>query len=174
MEKELPVRKHPRLKNYDYSSNGAYFITMCVEGRHEMLGQIVGRDAPGAPFVELTEYGKIIRKEIGDTHLHYKNVIIDKFIVMPNHIHMIILIQNENKINENGAPRASRPTSALIPNVIGILKRKTNKKYGFQMWQDSYHDHIIRDREDYRIKWQYIDTNPAKWAEDDYFINESN
>ena len=100
----MPVRKQPRLKNYDYSSDGAYFITMCVEGRHEMLGRIVGRDALGAPFVELTEYGNIIRKEIEETHLYYKNVIIDKFIVMPNHIHMIILIQNE----DNGAPRASR------------------------------------------------------------------
>ena len=89
---------------------------------------------------------------------------------------MIILIQNQNQnnviINNNGAPRASRPTGALIPRIIGILKRKTNKKYGFQMWQDSYHDHIIRDKEDYRIKWQYIDANPAKWAEDDYFVKK--
>ena len=169
MEKELPVRKHPRLKDYDYSSDGAYFITMCVEGRHEMLGRIVGRDALGAPFVELTEYGKIIHQEIEETHLHYKNVVINKFIVMPNHIHMIISIQNPN---DNGAPRASRPTTALIPNIIGILKRKTNKKYGFQMWQDSYHDHIIRDKEDYRVRWQYIENNPARWAEDDYFTKE--
>ena len=70
MEKELPVRKHRRLKNYDYNSDGAYFITMCVEGRHEMLGQIVERDAFGAPFVELSEYGKIICQEIEETHLH--------------------------------------------------------------------------------------------------------
>jgi len=67
MEKNLPVRKHPRLKNYDYSSDGAYFITMCVEGRHEMLGQIAGRDALGAPLVELTEYGKIKRRNKGNT-----------------------------------------------------------------------------------------------------------
>ena len=169
MEKELPVRKHRRLKNYDYNSDGAYFITMCVEGRHEMLGQIVERDAFGAPFVELSEYGKIICQEIEETHLHYKNVIIEKFVVMPNHVHMIIAIEN---IHGNVAPRASRPTSALIPNVIGVMKRKTNKKFGFSIWQDSYHDHIIRDEEDYRVRWQYIENNPAKWAEDDYYVKK--
>ena len=75
MQKELPVRKHPRLKGFDYNSNGAYFITFCVKDRHEMLGRIVGRDAPGAPFVELSEYGKTIYNEITETPLHYKDII---------------------------------------------------------------------------------------------------
>jgi REP element-mobilizing transposase RayT len=222
MSKKLPVRKHPRLKGFDYSSAGAYYITFCVKDRHEMLGRIVGRDAPGAPFsivpdaplshasgvplsivpdaplshasgvplsdpgvpfsiassttlsapgttsVELTEYGKIISKEIAETHLHYKNIVIDKFVVMPNHIHMIVFVRNEND-EKNGAPGASRPTAAIIPNIVGVLKRKTNKAYGFRMWQDSYHDHIIRDETDYQRIWQYIDENPARWAEDDYY-----
>ena len=153
MEKELPVRKHPRLKGYDYNSNGAYFITFCVENGHEMLGKIVGRDALGAPcIVELSEYGKIIYKEIEETPLYYNNVFIDKFVVMPNHIHMIILIDEDD-----GAPRASRPTSALIPRIIGVIKRKTNKAYGFDMWQTSFHDEIIRNEQAYRNIWQYID-----------------
>jgi REP element-mobilizing transposase RayT len=168
MGKELPIRKHPRLKGYDYSSNGAYYITMCVEDGHEMLGEIVGRAAPGAPCtMELSEYGKIVHKEIEDTPSYYKNVFIDKFVVMPNHVHMIILIAGED-----GAPRASRPTSALIPRIIGVIKRKTNKAYGFDMWQTSFYDEIIRNEQAYRNIWQYIDNNPAKWAEDEFYKRE--
>ena len=82
---------------------------------------------------------------------------------------MIIFVKNDD--NEgNGAPGASRPTTAVIPNVVGILKRKTNKAYGFKLWQDSYHDHIIRDEADYQRIWQYIENNPTQWAEDDYFV----
>ena len=173
MQKELLVRKHPRLKGYDYNSNGAYFITMCVKDGHTMLGQVVGRDAPGAPSppapgamcaMELSEYGKIIHKEIKDTPSYYKNVFIDKFVVMPNHVHMIIFITGED-----GAPRAARPTSALISRIIGIIKRKTNKTYGFNMWQTSFYDEIIRNEQAYHNIWQYIDENPIRWAEDELY-----
>ena len=194
MKKELPVRKHLRLKGYDYSRNGLYFLTFCVKDGHEMLGNAVGRDALGAPctrlsehagkrgipdmppypyieldapsYIQLSEYGKIIHKEIEETHLYYKNVIIDKFVVMPNHVHLIVSIQNEDG---NGAPGASRPTNALVPNIVGILKRKTNKLYGFDMWHVSYHDRIIRDEAEYHTKWRYIDENPVRWAEDEYY-----
>ena len=123
MQKDLPLRKKIRLEGHDYSSAGCYFITICVEGKHEMLGT-VGRDALGAPCIDLSEYGDIIQKEIEETHLYYKNIVVDKFVIMPNHVHMIIIIDDEN-----GAPRASRPTTALIPMVIAILKKKTNKRY---------------------------------------------
>jgi len=69
-----------------------------------------------------------------------------------------------------GASGKPRPTNALIPKHISSIKRFTNKQAGFDMWQDSYHDHIIRNDEEYRVRWQYIDNNPAKWAEDDYFV----
>ncbi len=162
--KELPVRKNIRLKEYDYSSNGAYFITLCVKDRHEMLGKIiVGSDALGAPFIELSEYGKFVNKEIEETSLHYAGIAIDKFIVMPNHVHIIIMVDRD------GAPRASRPTTALIPTIVTALKKKTTKTLGFDFWQTSYHDHIIRDEEDYQNHWRYIDENPAKWAEDEYY-----
>jgi len=91
---------------------------------------------------------------------------------MPNHVHIIVCVKNYNATTNDGAPRASRPTTALIPNIVGILKRKTNKSYGFQMWQDRYHDHIIRDKEEYQRTCQYIDNNPSKWAEDDYYVKE--
>lgn len=179
--KDLPVRKNNRLKGYNYSSNGAYFITVCVKNRHELLGKIaVGSDALGAPSVELSDNGKIVFKEIEETPSHYEGVQVDKFIVMPNHIHMIIFIHGEctqgygdDKISmsivEDGVPRASRPT-ALIPRIIAMLKKKTQKSVGFDFWQTSYHDHIIRNEEDYQNHLCYIDENPIKWAEDEYYV----
>jgi len=164
MKKELSTRKHPRLKGYNYSGNGAYFLTFCVKSRHEILGEVVGRDALGAPEIRLSEYGNIIKLEIEKINFYYKNVIVDKYVIMPNHIHIILLINNND-----GAPRASRPTNAMIPNIIGILKRKVNKIYGFNMWQRSFHDHIIRNEEEYRQIWQYIDTNPQNWENDCYY-----
>ena len=161
--KDFPVRKYLRLRGYDYSSNGAYFITFCVRDRHEMLGRIVGRDALGAPSVELSDYGNIVNNEIKETPAYYEDVFVDKYVVMPNHVHIIICVDRID-----GAPRASRHTAALIPSVISMIKKKTNKKFGFDMWQTSYHDHIIRDEAEHQRICQYIDENPARWAEDEY------
>ena len=161
------------MKNWNYNSNAVYHITICVQDRHEMLGKVVGRDAPGAPSstenttntpsIELSEYGKIVFDEIEETKSHYPDITVDNFIVMPNHIHILIRINRED-----GAPRASRPTTALIPRIITVLKRKTNKAYGFNMWQDSYHDHIIRDEAEYQRIWQYVESNPERWEQDEY------
>ena len=144
--KEFPTRKHPRLKAFDYSQSGAYFITFCVKDRHEMLGKLVGRDALGAPYVELSEYGVVVDNEIRNTPLFYTGVAIDKYIIMPNHVHMIVILQKNY-----GAPRASRPTT--ISTILAIIKRKTNKEFGFDLWQTSFHDHIIRSEEEYQMIW---------------------
>ena len=166
--RDLPVRKHPRLKGYDYNQNGAYFITFCVKDRHEILGNVVGRDAPGAPFVELSDSGKAVCEEIEKTQECYGGVVIDKYVVMPNHVHIIVFVDRDN-----GAPGAARPTNALIPTIVTIIKRKTNKAVGFAMWQDSYHDHIIHSEDEYQRIWQYIDENPMNWQKDRYFVEEA-
>ena len=188
---ELPKRKNPRLSGYDYSDNGAYFITICTKDRLNLFGEIffdaqdvfpdgqnvsldtqdvfrnaqniVGCDALGAPKMRLSKYGLIVDKEIKETALYYQSITIDKYVVMPNHIHMIIVIDG------NGVPRASRPTM-LIPNIIAALKKKTNKQCDGSLWQKSYYDHIIRNETDYLRIWQYIDENPVKWADDKYYI----
>lgn len=178
--KELPKRKHPRLKGYNYSRSGAYFITFCVKGGHELLGEIVGRDTLGAPtaiilpYIKLSEYGNIIHKEIEDTYLYYSNISVNKFVVMTNHVHIIAIINNGDGVPRalTGVPRASRPT-ATIPSFISVLKKKTNKAVGFNIWQDSYHDRIIRNEDEYKRIWQYIDENPAKWYEDRYYKKET-
>lgn len=134
-----------------------------------MLGAVVdvGRDALGAPQIpqiKLSEYGKFVRKEIEEMQNYYAEITICKYVIMPNHVHMIIIIDRE----DGGAPRASRPTM-LIPRIVAITKKKVNKSIGFNLWQDGYYDHIIRTESDYNRICQYIDENPLKWHEDEYF-----
>ena len=147
MEIHLPVRKHPRLKTFDYSSPGAYFITICTQGRKRILSQIVGDDAHIVP----EPYGRIAEKYI-------RNVPeIVKYIIMPDHIHMIIRL-------DAGAMWASPPTNK-IAFIVRSIKTLTTKEIGESIFQQSYYDHIIRNQKDYNEIWQYIDRNPSIWIE---------
>ncbi|MCL2673869.1 MAG: transposase [Defluviitaleaceae bacterium] len=123
-----------------------------------------------APHVRLSKYGLIAQKYLEQIESHYQNVFVDKYVVMPNHIHVLIRV-SENDIApiNNGAPRSSRPTS-MLPRVLTAFKKLTNKEFGFNIWQDSYNDHIIRDENDYLIHLQYIENNPTKWAYDRYYV----
>ena len=176
MNTEFKSRKHPRLKNYDYNISGAYFITICTKDRKHILGSIVnaegivvkssgivGRVDPGAPNIKLSQYGQIVSKCIADINFCYESrVTVDKYIVMPNHIHLIVSING-------GAPGSTRPTSTAIPNVISAFKKITNKQCELKLWQSSYYDHIIRSEKDYQEIWKYIDENPIKWELDKYY-----
>lgn len=102
----------------------------------------------------------------------YPHVRIEKYVVMPNHIHLLIAIQQ----GPSGASRTPPPTSArasqVIPMFISTLKRLTNKTAGHALWQRGYYDHIIRSPDDYNTIWHYIDTNPAKWAQDTLYVTD--
>jgi putative transposase len=162
---DLPKRKPNRLKGYDYSQSGAYFITICVKDRQKLLGKIVGGDAFIAPHTRLSKYGMVVDKYIRRTKG------IDKYVIMPNHIHMIIIINSwvSGTIYDNGTMRASSPTQS-IPQLVKSLKILITKKIGFSLFQRSYHDHIIRNEKEYKQIWEYIDTNPLKWEEDKYYL----
>jgi len=163
MQRELPTRKNIRLSGYDYSAEGYYFITLCVKDKHEMLGKVVG-DAPlRVPYCELSEHGIFVDDQIQKTNRVYPHVSIDKYIIMPNHIHMIFVIKD-------GTRGGASPTKATLPQIVQSIKSMTTKQFGFNMWQRSYYDHIIRNEADYLRIWQYIDENPARWAVDDYFV----
>ena len=157
----LPQRKPTRLNGYDYNTAGAYFITVCVENRKNLLSRIVGGDALDAPQNHLTKTGEIVQKNIlwGNG---FGGVTVDKFVIMPNHIHMILFV-------EDGPSRASAPTHAAIPQFISSWKRLCSKELGNNIFQRSYHDHVIRGDADYVKIWQYIDTNPVKWQEDCFY-----
>ncbi len=174
---ELPVRKKMRLNDYNYSQEGVFFITVCVKDKHEILGKTVGSDDPGAPssddpgapssddpgapYMKLSAYGNIVKKYVEEIEKHYP-ISIDKYIIMPNHVHMLIAVLN-------GAPRSSCPTM-IIPRIVATLKKVTNREIGFNIWQTSYYDHVIRNNADYQRVWLYIDENPVKWKEDKYFL----
>ncbi len=164
MEKILPNRKSNRFKNYDYSTEGAYFVTICTKDRAQILCDIVGEGLCALPSINLTPIGEIVRESI-DYINNYDNITIDKYVIMPNHIHMILI-----KSGGHGDPPLP------IYDVIGRFKSYTDSKYKSRghgdpplLWQRSFYDHVIRDEKDYLKIWDYIDTNPARWQEDKYY-----
>ncbi len=148
---ELPKRKSIRLKDYDYSQNGVYFVTICVQKKECLLGTIVGA-VIGRPIVQLNEYGEITKTAVEQILLHYEKVVLDKYVIMPNHIHLILSISNTN----DGRPL----TAPTLSWIVNQLKGTISKKIGFSIFQKSFHDHIIRDEKEYQKIWEYIDTNP--------------
>jgi len=156
----LQKRKPNRLKNYDYSQNGAYFVTVCAKDRAELFGKISVGAASCRP--QLSKTGKIIESEISKLSQTYDGVSVDCHVVMPNHVHMIIVICNENG-RQNAAPTVSQ--------MINQWKRAISKKAGFSPWQKSFHDHIIRNEADYDRIVEYIENNPANWERDCFFVS---
>ena len=165
MLRGLPTRKNNRLQGYNYSQVGYYFITICTKDGHKFFGSIDVGAATCRPFVRLTDIGKIIGESVENINTIYPNVVVDKYVVMPNHIHMLLCVAGL----ENGRQVAS-PTA--VSTIVGNMKRYVSMQCGFSVWQPSYQDHIIRNEPDYQRIWQYIDENPLKWQEDCYFISE--
>ena len=165
---DLSVRKTMRLQNYNYSENGAYYVTICTKNKAKVLGQVVGYGACDIPFTKLSTCGKIVEKHITLLNNKYDYLSIDKYVIMPNHIHLLISITSDNNVSVCRKP--PNPTNELIPKFVSLFKRYCNLEYGQQIWQRSYYDHIIRDEKDYLTKWNYIDGNPSKWENDDYYI----
>ena len=152
----LPKRKPNRLRGYDYSSAGSYHITICTKDKKELFWNNVGATC-GRPQCEytLSAYGKIVDNEIRKIPEVYPTIKIDKCVVMPNHVHMIISIISDEFGRPQDAPTISR--------VIKQFKGSITKQIGFSVWQKGYNDHIIRCQADYDETWQYIDENPLKW-----------
>ena len=105
-EKELPQRKHPRLDNYDYGSAGAYFVTICTQNSRCVLSRIVGRGlAPAeASSLEYTSFGKIAEQQLLSLEDRYEFLSVDKYVIMPNHIHVVLILESE------AAGASPRPT----------------------------------------------------------------
>ena len=163
-------RKHSRLKTYDYTNSGCYFITFCTKDRAHVLSSIVGRGALTPPRVELTNIGKIAAEVIERTSVVYPGISIDNYVIMPNHVHLLIQISPVD-----GGVRAPRPTengSVSITEVIKAMKSITTRKIGTKIWQTSFYDHVIRNDEDYQTRFRYIKENPAKWQQDKYYYQE--
>jgi REP element-mobilizing transposase RayT len=123
---------------------------------------IVGGGAFDAPQVQLSEIGKTLDESIKTTN-RISGVVVDKYVIMPNHLHLILIItKNENN---NRFDRANE----MIPHAVGTLKRFVNRKAEKNVFQRSYHDHVIRGERDYQKIWSYIDDNPRRWKDDCFY-----
>ena len=178
----MNTRKQIRLPNYDYSDNGAYFITICTKDKKKVLGKVVGDGILDVPqsnvigkenvCVRLLKFGIIVEKAIEFLNEHNDNIDVEKYVIMPNHIHLIVMVNVAQGTSGKPSPTLNnintRPNE-IIPTLISSLKRYTNKQCGVDIWQRSYIDHVIRNERDYLEHWQYIDNNPLKWEFDKYF-----
>lgn len=170
MEKELPKRKHPRLDNYDYSFTGAYFITICTQNRSCVLSRIVGRGLAPAETeeIEYTLFGRIVLRQLLLLEERYSHLTVDQYVIMPNHIHAVLVLDNET------AGASPRPTIMDIVCAYKSLATRECKRNGFEgkLFQTSFHEHIIRGREDYIEIAKYIYENPFRWRYDELYAEK--
>ena len=157
-----PVRKKNRLECFNYSSAGYYFITICTKNKENLFGRIIGGDEINPPWMKYSEIGRIVEKQI-QTINRTQYVRVDHYVVMPNHIHMILIVEKNDHSGEIQA-------NAIIPHTIGGFKRLCAKEIGTDLFQRSYHDHIIRDQRHYETIWNYITDNPRRWKEDCFYL----
>ncbi len=152
------IRKNIRLRNYDYSQNGCYYVTICTNFKQLYLSKIL--ENRGAADSILSPVGKMVDESIHFIHNYYDGVSIDKYCIMPNHVHMLITLSGAQ------GGRGNPP----LRDVVGRLKSFTTKRFreitnrsDAILWQRDYYEHVIRNEEDFLEKSRYIDENPAKW-----------
>lgn len=159
-----PQRKRLRLEAYDYSQPGYYFITICTrERKQEALCSIepaVGAIINRPPRISLTPLGRIVDETIRAIPDHYPGILVDQFIIMPDHVHLILSFRN---IGPDGRQIAA-PTP--LSKIIQQMKRIASKQAGVPLWQKGFYDHVIRNDVDLANVRQYIRNNPLKWIED--------
>jgi REP element-mobilizing transposase RayT len=162
-------RRSIRLPLYDYSAPGEYFITICVKERLPVLGTVIEDD------IHLSPAGLIVSKWIEHLREKYPFLVVNHFIIMPDHVHLIIEIINEvnpvDEFDENGgeAYRIKR-RKMLLSKVIGYLKMNSAKEINAlnntsnaSFWQANYYERIIRDIKEYHNVVEYIKNNPLNW-----------
>ena len=153
---EVPKRKPIRIENYDYSTPGAYFITVCTANREKIFWSDRRGELCSPANVPLSDIGMIVNNEIQKLNTVYDSVRVDKYCIMPDHIHMILIIDSDENGRTQFAPTISR--------VIKQFKGSITKQVGRSIWQKSFYDHGIRNQQDYNEICQYIENNPLKYA----------
>ena len=160
---DLPNRKSLRLKYYDYTKAGGYFITLCTHNHKWILSSVTPSTDGRRPQIILTELGRIAQSTLLEISTK-QGIHIDSYVVMPNHIHMIVFIMDN-------------PNSTSTGRFIGAFKSLVAKHWrdacnargttAGKLWQRNYYDHVLRNHQDYVEKLKYIDENPDKWHLDD-------
>jgi REP element-mobilizing transposase RayT len=154
-EMTLPRRRQPmRLQRYDYAQAGAYFITVCTHGRTCLFGTIVDHE------MRSNQAGAILKQTWSNLIAHYQNVDLDEFVVMPNHVHGIIVLSDASPAR-HGLPE-------IVRGFKSFSARGVNEVRGTRgpLWQRGYYEHVIRNETALNGIREYIVNNPARWADD--------
>ncbi len=183
-------RRSIRLNGYDYTQNGNYFLTICTRNRECLFGDV--RDGK----MYLSNYGGLVNECWQEIPAHFPQIVLHEYVIMPNHVHGIIEINNPQSTGANmgvctnavgvganvvgvGANNysplrtpQSRPcgTSRTVGSVVRGFKIGVTKQMGFSPWQRNYYEHIIRNDESYQNIVQYMAQNPLKWEEDCFYF----
>ena len=155
---EMPKRKANRLPEYDYSTPNAYFITICTDKRKNLFWSDVGAIIDRPENVPLTQLGRLAEQSIQEIPRRYPMISVDRYVIMPNHIHLLLQIHTDSNGRSMIAP--------TISTVVRLMKGAVRKTAGFPVWQKGFYDHVVRGDQDYLEIWNYIEGNPGKWAED--------
>jgi len=174
-DSEIHNRRSIRLKGYDYSSAGAYFVTICSYKKELILSSVRAGLVSAHNhdnLIILKPPGKIISNCRYKIPERFENVVIDEFIIMPNHIHAIIIIDNRNRVDARPTPTVGDIICALksecVTEYIKYIK-DNNLIISGKLWQRNYYEHVIRNEKELNIYRKYIEENPSKWIDDEYF-----
>ncbi len=165
-KKDFPKRKRIRLIDYDYSEMGYYYVTICTQNKSKILSQIVGDGIPDVPKINLSKIGQIVEETLKYIDKTNDKISIETYCIMPNHIHLIVFINNEFA---DGSCRNPTPTNSVLSKFVSSFKRHTNKKTNQKLWQRSFYEHVIRNEESLIEISEYIYNNPAVWESDSLF-----
>mgnify|MGYP002859201522 CR=1 FL=1 len=179
MDKNKPKirRRLLRLRGFDYSQPGAYFVTVVTHGRACLFGEEVDGE------MRLNEFGRIVEAVWFEIPSHYPNVESGAFCIMPNHAHAVIFLNDNYIVSKVAGPvgaglrpaptaQTRHPLSEIVRAFKSFTARRINELRntpGQPVWQRNYYEHIIRNDDDYRLIYQYIEGNPAMWPEDEEF-----
>jgi REP-associated tyrosine transposase len=160
-------RKSIRLRDYDYTQAGAYFVTVCTHNAVCIFGAVVDGK------MVLSDEGRVVEGSWNDLPHHYPHVQLDAFVIMPNHVHGIIMLMHHvgaglkpapTELRRHGLPEIVRAFKTFSSRCINQLRRTI----GTPVWQRNYYEHVIRNEDDLCEIRRYIDNNPARWVEDEY------
>jgi REP element-mobilizing transposase RayT len=167
-------RRSIRIKGYDYSQSGGYFVTICTKNRQTLLGRI------NEGKTELSPFGEIAKKEWILSSTIRREILLDEFIIMQNHVHGIIFIRNienmpvgatgRSPLQKNSSGPQKRSLASFVAgfkSAVTIKIRKLAANPNFSLWQRNYYEHVIRNEIDLEEVREYIQTNPLKWLEDE-------
>ena len=172
-------RRCIRLQDYDYAQPGAYFVTLCTHNRKCLFGHVVDGE------MYQNEYGRIVSACWGELPYHYPRIDLDAFVVMPNHVHGVILLRDDDNPDATGAgskPAPTKPNEANrygLPEIVRGFKTFASRRIneyrnasGAPVWQRNYYERVIRNGNELTAVRQYILANPASWAADaDNLVN---